>query len=161
MPISVRLYSLGYNLLYVFVGRFYRTIHLGPVRHWIVMLYLELGAHLCHHVIVQIKPIVGYYSLRKSISTYDFFLDESGYHWLLHAGIRCCLYPLGKVIDDYENEAVTVLGLRGYRLDYINAPHWERPWWHHYVQGCRRNMYLVCVDLTFMAFSDVVDAIVL
>ena len=55
--------SLGYNLFYIFVGRFYRAIHLGWVRYSIVMLYLELGAYLCHHVIVQIKPVIGYDSL--------------------------------------------------------------------------------------------------
>ena len=80
MPIFVCLCSLGYNLLYVLIGRFYRTIHLGSVRYRIVMFYLESSAYLRHHVVVQIKPIVGYDSLRKSISTYDFFLDESGYH---------------------------------------------------------------------------------
>ena len=80
MPIFVCLCSLGYNLLYIFVDRFYRTVHLGSVRYQIVMLYLELDAHLCHHIIVQIKPVVGYDSLREPISTYDFSLYESNYH---------------------------------------------------------------------------------
>ena len=44
------------------------------------MLYLESGAYLYHHVIIQIETIVKYDSLRKSVSTYNFFLDESGYH---------------------------------------------------------------------------------
>ena len=63
MPIFVCFCSLGYNLLHIFDGRFYHAIHLGSVRYWIVMLYLESGAYLCHHVIVQIKPVVGYDSL--------------------------------------------------------------------------------------------------
>ena len=67
-----------HNLFYIFIGRFYRAIHLGSVRYRIVMLYLELGAYLHHHVIIQIKPVVGYDSLQKSISTYDFSLYESG-----------------------------------------------------------------------------------
>ena len=44
------------------------------------MLYLESGAYLGHHVIVQIKLVVGYEYFRKPISIYDFFLYESGYH---------------------------------------------------------------------------------
>ena len=80
MPIFVCLCSFGYDLLYILVSRFYRAIHLGPIRYRIVMLDLELDAYLHHHVVIQIKPVVGYDSLRKSISTYDFFLDESGYH---------------------------------------------------------------------------------
>ena len=80
MPIFVRLCSLGYNLLYVFVGRFYHTIHLGSVGYRIVMLDLESGAYLRHHVIIQIEPVVEYDSLRKPISTYDFSLYESGYY---------------------------------------------------------------------------------
>ena len=69
-----------------------------------MMPYLESGAHLCHHIIVQIKPIVGYDSLRKPISTYDFSLDETGYHRLRYTSIRRCFYPLGKVVNDYKNE---------------------------------------------------------
>ena len=125
--------SLGYNLLYIFVGHFYRAIHLGSIRYRIVMLYLELGAYFCHHVIVQIKPVVGYNSLWKSVSTYNFFLDETGYHWLRHTGIWCCLYPFGKVIDDHEDETMAVWGFWGYRSNHVHAPHWKRQWWHHYV----------------------------
>ena len=79
MPIFVCLCSLGYNLLYIFVGHFYPAIHLGSVRYQIVMLFLESGAYLRHHVIIQIKPVVGYDSLRKPLSTYDFSFYESGF----------------------------------------------------------------------------------
>ena len=41
-----------------------------------MMFYLESGAYLCHHVIIQVETIVGYDSLWKSILTYDFFRDE-------------------------------------------------------------------------------------
>ena len=44
------------------------------------MLDLELDAYLHHHVIVQIELVVGYDSLRKSISAYDFSFYESGDH---------------------------------------------------------------------------------
>ena len=80
MPIFVCLCSLSYNLLHIFVGRFYRTIHLGSVRYRIVMFYLESGAYLRHHVIVQIRLVVRYDSFWKPISTYDFSLYESGYY---------------------------------------------------------------------------------
>ena len=80
MPIFIYFCSLNYNLLHIFVARFYRAIDLGSVRYQIMMLYLELGAYLCYHVIVQIKPVIGYDSLWKPISTYNFFLNESGYH---------------------------------------------------------------------------------
>ena len=80
MLIFVCLCSLSYNLLHIFVGRFYRTIHLGTIRYRIVMLDLESGAYLCHHVIVQIKPVVEYDYLWKPISTYNFSLYESSHH---------------------------------------------------------------------------------
>ena len=80
MSIFVCFCSFGYNFLYIFVGHFYRAIHLRSVRYRIVMLYLESGAYLCHHVIIQIQPVVGYDSLWKSISTYEFSFYESGYH---------------------------------------------------------------------------------
>ena len=41
-----------------------------------MMLDFEMSAYLRYHVIVQDEIIVGYNSLWKSISTYDFFLDE-------------------------------------------------------------------------------------
>ena len=39
-------------------------------------------------------------------------------------------------------------------------PLWERPWWHHHVQGRMWDMYLVCIDLILMTFSDIIDAII-
>ena len=43
-----------------------------------MMLDLELGAYLRYRVIVQVETVVGYDSLRKSISTYNLFFDETG-----------------------------------------------------------------------------------
>ena len=80
MSIFVCLCCLGYDLFHIFVGRLYRAIHLGSVRYRVMMLDLEPSAYLCYHIVVQIKTVVGYYSLWKSISTYNFFLDEPGYH---------------------------------------------------------------------------------
>ena len=59
----VNLYSLSYNLLHILIGRFYRTVHLRSIRYRIVMFYLESSTYLRHHVIIQIKPVVGYDSL--------------------------------------------------------------------------------------------------
>ena len=85
------------------------------------MLYLESGAYLRHHVIIQIQPVVGYDSLRKSISTYNFPLYETGYHRLRYTGIRRCLYPLGKVVDDHEDETMAIRCLWGYGSNHIHA----------------------------------------
>ena len=95
---------------------------LGVYRHWIVIFYLEPGAYLRHHVIVQIKSIVGYDSFRKSISTYNFPFDELSHHWFCHTGIRHCFYPLGKVINDHEDETMAIRGLWGYRPNHIHVP---------------------------------------
>ena len=80
MLISICLCCFGYDLFHIFVGRFYCAIHLGSIRYRIMMLDLESGAYLCHHVIVQIETVIGYDSLWKSISTYNFPFDERGYH---------------------------------------------------------------------------------
>ena len=80
MPISICLYSFGNDLLHILIGRLYYTVHLGSEGYRVMILDLEPNAYLCHHVIVQVETIVRYDSLRKSISSYNFSLDEMGYH---------------------------------------------------------------------------------
>ena len=69
---------------------------------------LEPGAYLHYHIIVQIETIVRYDSFGKSISTYNFSLDEIVHYYLRHIGIRRCLYPFGKVVDDYKDEMMVI-----------------------------------------------------
>ena len=80
MPIFVSLCCLGYNLLHILIDRFHHAIHLGSVRYRIMMLDLESGAYLRHHVIIQVETVIEYDSLWKFISTYNFSLDEIGHH---------------------------------------------------------------------------------
>ena len=87
MSISVFFCWFGYDLLYILVGRFYRAIHLGSVRYKVMMFYLESGAYICYHIIVQVKTIIGYDSLWKSISTYNLLLDEPSHYCLCHTSI--------------------------------------------------------------------------
>ena len=61
--VFVSLCYLGYDFLYIFIGRLHRAIHLGEIRYRIVMLDLESGAYLCHHVVIQVETIVRYNSL--------------------------------------------------------------------------------------------------
>ena len=73
-----------------------------------MMFDLEPSAYLRYHVIIQIETIVRYDSLWKSVLTYDLFLDETIHYCLRHTGIRRCIYPLGKVVDDYKDEMMVV-----------------------------------------------------
>ena len=84
MPIFVCLCSFGDDLFHIFISRFYYAIHLESVRYLVMMLDLEPSAYLCYHVIIQVEIVVEYDSLWKSVSTYDFFLDELGHHCLRH-----------------------------------------------------------------------------
>ena len=150
MPISVGLYRFGDNLLHILISCFHHAVHLGAIWYRVMMFDHEPGAYLCHHVVIQVKTIFWYDSLWKSVSTYEFFLDESGHHCLRHTSIWCCLYPLGKVVDDYKDETIT-------SMPHIKKGHGDTI---TYVQGRRWNVYLICVDLTLMAFSNVIDAII-
>ena len=83
----VCLCRFGDNLLHILIDCFHRAVHLGAIWYQVMMFDLELGAYFCHYVIVQVKTIVQYDSLWKFVSTYDFFLDESGHHRLCHTSI--------------------------------------------------------------------------
>ena len=78
MPILVRYDHLLHNLLNILVCRLYNTIHLWSVRGRIVMFNLKIFAKLFHHLVIEIRTIVSDDSLRNSITTDDFFLDEPG-----------------------------------------------------------------------------------
>ena len=85
--IFVCLCRFGDNLLYILIGCFYRIVHLEVIWYRVMMFDLEPSAYFCYHVVIQVKAIIGYDFVWQSVSTYNLFFDELGYHCLRHTSI--------------------------------------------------------------------------
>ena len=89
---------------------------------------------------------------RESVSTNQFFLYESDHHTPRDIGIRNRFDPFGEIIYRHENEAMTVRSFGFDGPNEIYPPHGKRPRGGHDIQRMWRNIDIVCVRLTFMAF---------
>ena len=123
------------------------------------MLDLEIPAHFLHHFVVQIGAIVSNDLPRESVSTNQFLLYESDHHTPRDIGIGSRFDPFGEIIYCHENEAMTVRSL-GFDDPYdIYPPHGKRTKGEHDIQRMWRNIDIVRVRLTFMAFPYMGEAI--
>ena len=82
MPVFIGYYYILHNLLYVFIGSFYFTIHLRSVRGRIVMLDFELRAESSDHNIVEVSSVVSDNPFGDAIPAYEVMLDKLGYNIL-------------------------------------------------------------------------------
>ena len=80
LPILIRHGHLLNNFFDVLVGCLNCLIHLGPVRHGIMVLDLEILAHFLHHLVIQIGGIVCDNLPGQSIPADYLLFDEPDYH---------------------------------------------------------------------------------
>ena len=62
-----------------------------------------------------------------------------------------CFDPLGKIINSDQDEAMSIVCRRLDLSNHINSPHCEWPRSRQNVERNKRNMYLVGIDLAFVA----------
>ena len=124
-----------------------------------MMLDFEVLAHFLHHLVVQIGAIVSNDLFGESVSTNQLLLYESNYHIPCGISIRSCFDSFGEVIYRHKNEAVTIRRLGFDGPNDIYSPHGKGPRGEHNIQRMWRNIDIVRVCLTYMAFPDMSAAI--
>ena len=87
-----------------------------------MMLNLEVQAEFCDHSIVNIGTIICDDPFRDAIPTNQVVLDEPGNQILSDRGERSRFNPFCKIVNNDEDEAVSI---RGSKLDFSNhiKPH--------------------------------------
>lgn len=88
-----------------------------------MMLDLEVLSQFSHHLVVQIRSIISNELFWDSVTTNDVLLDEAGNNLLGHIRIGSNFNPLGKVIDCYQDEVISIRNGRLDSSDHIDAPH--------------------------------------
>jgi len=161
MLVFVCSHHLLYDLLDILIGGLNCTVHLGPIGRRVVMFNLESLTQGLHHIIVQVSTVVGDNLAGNTISTDDVVLDELNHHLLGYIGIGSSFDPFGKVIDRYQNETMTVRSLWFNSSNHIDAPHRERPRGGNNIEGMRRHMDPISINLTFVTFPGILVAIAL
>ena len=91
------------------------------------MLNLELLAQSGDYSIVQICTVVSDDPVGDTIPAYEVMLDEAGNHILCNGGEGSCFDPLGKVINGYQDEAVSIGCCRLDLSNHVDSPHHEWP----------------------------------
>ena len=136
----------------ILIGCLDNTVCLRPTWGWSVVLDPIFLENLLNFVL-EMHAIVRYHLVGDPIATYDVLLNKPCDMFLLHSWVRCSLYPLGEVIDSYQNILMTIRHLRCYLPDYVNPPNWKRPRGRHIVEFLCRNIVQICMHLTLVRLS--------
>jgi len=156
MSVFVGLHHPLYDSLDIFIGCFYGSIHLGLIWWWIVVFNLVVATQSIYCLIVQVAGIISSNLIGDLITTNYLFLIELNNNLSNDIGIWSCFNPFGEVIYGHKNETMSVGSFRLNPSDHIYAPHGERLWRCQNIQMSRRDMYLVCINLTFVILFDMV-----
>ena len=152
MSILVRHNHLLNDLLDVLIRSFNNPIHLGSVGRRIMMCNLEVFAKSFHHIVIQVRSIISNDLTWHTITTYDLILDKPYDNLLGYICIRCRFNPFCEVVNCHQNEMMLIQSFGLNHPNHINSPHGEGPWGRDNIQKCRRNMNLISINLTLVAF---------
>ena len=102
-----------------------------------MVLDIKLHAQCGAHSIVEIHTIVCDDSLWDAVPTDEILFNESGHNILSNESERSCLNPLHEIVNDHQDEAVSIRSCSFDFSNHIDAPHCEWPGSSQDVQGNR------------------------
>lgn len=96
VPTSAIFNHLPQNLLYVLVGGFYSSVHLGTIGGGISVSNLELFTYLSHQVTVKIRSVISNDGFWYSKPTYHVVANKISYNFLGYRLVRAASTHLVK-----------------------------------------------------------------
>ena len=133
MLVPVGFCHLLYDLHNVLVGRLHCFVHLWPISRGPVMFYLEALEVFLDPLGCEIRAIVRDEGVWDPVPGDDVVSNELFHRHGCDSLVGGYFRPLSKVVDRYEDEAMTVRSSRMYRASDINPSGGEGPWHQHVV----------------------------
>ena len=152
MPILICDNHLLDNLLNVLIRKFNNPIHLWSVGRRIMMCNLGVFAKNFHPIVIQVWSIGSNDLTWHTIMAYDLILDKPYNNLLGYICIRCRFNPFCEVVNCHQNETMSIRSFGLNHANHINSPHGEGPRRGNGIQQCQRNMNLISINLTLVAF---------
>ena len=161
MPVLVSLCHLFQDFDKVLVGRLYRAIHLRSIRRGSVTLDVEALQVVFDPLGYEVRAIIRDERVWEPILGYNVVSDKLFCSHDSDYFVGGCFHPLGKVVDRYQNVAMTVGGCWMYGADDIDPPSGERPWRRHVMQFLWGSVYEIPMDLATMSLAHKLAAVCL